>query len=138
MSSYTGQGDFHFVDENNHYEITFDLVDDNDDAIALSSLGTFNLTLYYYNTEIGTSDRNHLATINNRLYQDVKNDNNVVVSSAGTVHWSVQSEDNPKLDSSATDDTELHIALFQWYWSGKTNSQEIKLNVRKVAYSQSG
>lgn len=135
MPTFTGQGDTHYFDENNHYEITFDLVDENDDPITLISLGTFQLTLYYYNVEIGSSDRNHLATINGRHLQNVKNTNDVNVSSAGTVHWSVQSEDNKKFNST---DLELHVALFQWYWNGKTNNQELKFNVRKVPYSQNG
>ena len=120
------------LNENNTYKITFNLVDENDDAIALSALGTFSCTLYYYNSDLTTSDPNHLATINNRLDQNIKNANNVTVTAAGAVTWYVQPDDNVKLNSG---DEELHIALITWNWSGKQNSDEFYFYVRKVPYA---
>lgn len=124
-----------FLDENNSYVVTFNLVDQDNSAIVLASLGTFQCTEYYYNPDIKTSDRYHLATINGRYNQDVKNANNITVSASGSVTWDLRPEDSAKLQ--ANTDQELHLALFTWYWgsNSKQNSHEFNLYIRRVQYA---
>lgn len=120
--------------ENNTYIVTFSLDDESGNNITLSSLGSLLLTLYYYNPDVTTSDRYHLATINNRYNQNVKNANNVAITSGGTCTWTVQPEDNSKLDQST--DMELHVALFTWtYATTKKNSNELYIYVQKIQYA---
>lgn len=124
------------VNQDNAYYISFDLVDKGGDALTRSVLGTLYLTQYYYNSEVGSSDRYHLATINGRFNQVVfaggTGSMNVTVSAAATVGWTITQDDTPKLSSSQE---ELHIALFTWQWGGLQNSKEFYFNVRKVNYA---
>lgn len=123
-----------FVNEQNAYSVTFDLVDGlTGNPIVKTQLGTLLCTLYYYNRDITTSDVNHLATINNRFHQDVFDVNDFTVSTTGNVTWNVQPEDTIKLDIGAL---ELHVALITWKYSGKQNSHEIVLHVRQVQYAE--
>ena len=123
------------VQERNSYNLSFQLADEDGEDIALSSLTTLTLTLYYTNPRLETSDSNHLATINNRYSQDVKNTNNVTVSSTGAVVWSVLPADSAKLDS--TTSAETHVALFTWtYSSTKQNSIEYIMEVKQVLYAE--
>ena len=117
------------IQENNTYKVTFDLVDEDGTAIADSAVGTFLCTLYYFNDDNPNSDPYHLATINNRYNQNVKNANNVSMTSTSNVTWYMQPEDNVMLSSK---EVELHTALFTWYYSSKRNSQDIKFRVKKV------
>ena len=123
----------HYFSENNTYKIDFDLTDEDDDAIALAVLGTFTCTQYYYNPNLTTADRYHLATINGRLDQDIKNTNNVTVSTVGHVVWYVQPDDNIKLNSGLEE--ELHIALVKWQWEGKQNTHEFWFYVKEIPFS---
>lgn len=124
------------VKEKNSYRLRFRLVDEDGAAISSSIISTLICTLYYDNTEVGESDRYHLATINSRYNQDVLNDNNVTVSASGTVTWIIQPEDLEKLNSSEEED---HVALFTWYWdvapNTKRNNYEFRFKVRKVNHS---
>lgn len=126
----------HYFDENNSYKIEFNIVDTETGAkISLSQLGTLQCTQFYYNPDLLTSDSKHLATINHRYNQDIKNANNVVVSTTGTVTWTVQPEDNIKLSTLQDSETELHIALFVWkYGNNKQNSHAFFNYVRRVPY----
>jgi hypothetical protein len=119
--------------ESNNYILSFALYDENDDRIQLSALGTLLLTQYYYSPEYGTSDRYHLATINSRLSQNVKNTNDVAVSTAGTVTWDITASDTTMKSAK---NQELHIALFTWKWSGKQNSNEFQLYVENINYAE--
>jgi len=124
------------VQQRNSYNLSFQLVDEDGDDLALTSIDTLKMTLYYTNPRLTTGDRNHLATINSRYGQDIKNANNVVVSSAGLVTWSVMPADSAKLDS-ATEE-EIHVALVTWtYSSGKQGSIEFTMNVKRVQYAES-
>jgi len=127
--------EIYHLNENNTYKLTFNLVNENDDAITLSVLDTFQLTLYYYNSSLGNSDRYHLATINSRYNQNIKNANNVTVSSQGAVTWVIQPEDNIKLNSDLEE--ELHVATFSWTYdsSTKKNNKEIFLYVKDIPYA---
>ena len=123
-----------FVDEQNAYTVTFDLIDGvTGNAIEKTQLGTLICTLYYYNKDITTSDVNHLATINNRFHQNILDLNDFTISTTGNVTWNVQPEDTIKLDPGAL---ELHVALITWQYSGKQNSHEILLHVRQLEYAE--
>ena len=123
-----------YFDELNSYKLVFTLIDtETGTKIPLSSLGTLRCTQFYYNPELLTADAKHLATINSRYKQNIKNANDVVVSTSGTVTWQVQPSDNTKLDTDT--EQELHIALFVWtYGNGKRNSHAFFDYVRKVPY----
>ncbi len=122
------------VKQNNTYKVTFRLVDENDDAISLTELTSMYLTLYYYNTDKTTSDKYHLATINGRFNQDVKNNNDVTITATCHVTWYMEPDDNAKLNSNLEE--EAHIALFTWVWdSGKRNSLPIYFKVGKQPYA---
>jgi len=124
----------YYLDENNSYKLTFNLVDGTTGAaILLAQLGTLLCTQYYYNTDITTGDPNHLATVNNRYSQDVLNTNNFTVGTTGNVAWNVQSEDTTKLDTGAQ---ELHIALVTWQYNGKQNSHEFRLYIKRLEYAE--
>lgn len=123
-----------YLDERNAYKLTFDLVDGSTGAaIAKQQLGTLLCTQYYINPELTTGDPNHLATINGRLSQNIKDANNFTVSTTGNVVWSVQPEDTIKLDSGAT---ELHVALITWLYTGKQNSHQFLMYIRQLEYAE--
>lgn len=121
------------VNQNNTYILSFDLVDEDGNAISLSALGTLLLTQYYYNSDLESSDKYHKDIINSRNNQDVKNANNVTVSSTGAVEWTLQQEDTVKLNPDTAEET--HVCLFTWGWSGKQNSHEFFFNIRKIEYA---
>lgn len=100
--------------ENNAQYVVFNLTDHNGNVVSLSSLGTFQINLYYLNSRITTSDRYHGRFINGRQAQNAKNANNVFVSATGSVTWYMQPEDNEKLDQST--ERELHVVRFDWYY----------------------
>lgn len=123
------------IKERNFYQLQFSLIDyDTGENITLAQLGTLLCTQYYYNADLGTKDRYHLATINSRVSQNVKNANDCVVSAGGTVTFDLTSTDTQKLNSSA--EQELHVLLFTWFWNGKRNSQEVLFHVDKIPYSE--
>lgn len=124
----------YYLDENNSYRLTFNLVDGTDgSSILLAQLGTLICTQYYYNTDVTNGDPNHLATINSRYSQNIKNTNNFTVGTTGNVVWNVQPEDTTKLDAGAR---ELHIALITWQYDGKQNSHEFRLYIRQLEYAE--
>ena len=124
------------INENNSYTLTLTLVDENGDKISPSVVASLILTQYYYNPELGTSDKFHLATINGRYRQNVLNLNNVTLtedSTNTTVTWYIQPEDTQKLTNK---EQELHIALITWKWdTTKKNSSELLFYVREVPYA---
>lgn len=123
------------VNQNNSYILSFNLVDEDSVAIVKANIGTLILSYYYENINITTADKYHLATINNRSSQNVKDVNNVVLSSTGTVTWTILPVDTVKLHPLSGE--ERHIAIFTWFYTtGKQNSVEIVFNVRKVQYSE--
>jgi len=123
----------YYLNENNNYKVTFDLVDESGDAISISVLDTLTCTMYYYNAELGTSDKWHLATINHRYNQDIKNVNGVTVSANCNCVWNMSSSDTVKLSNK---EQELHVALIKWMWSTtKQNSFEFNFYIREVPYA---
>jgi len=124
----------HHLDEENSYKYEFELTDSETGArITLAQLTNLYCTQFYYNPNITISDPKHLATINSRFNQNVKNNNNVVVSATGTVTWTIQKEDTARLNVSREE--ELHIALFVWTYSGgKRNSHSSFNTVRHIPF----
>lgn len=98
------------------------LVDELGANIALASIATITLTLY---------DEYSGAIINGRNGQDIKNANNVTISSTGAVSWTLQPADNTVVHDSF--DTETHVALFQGtYGSGGLKSLKHEFRFRVV------
>jgi hypothetical protein len=122
----------HYLKENNYYQLTFNLVDEDGIALPKTSIGTLFCTLYYYNPSLKTSDSYHLATINHRHNQSVKDANDFTMSDAGLVTWDITKNDTAMLDDDI--DQELHIALVTWLYTGKQNSHEFYLYVEKQEY----
>lgn len=125
-----------YVKEKNSYQLTFNFVDEQLNKVSKSAIASLFCTQYYFNPEIGASDKYHLATINHRSNQDVFDANNVTISTSGTVTWLIQPEDTIKLNSNT--DIELHVVLFTWKWGSlpmKKNSEEVILSVRKIPYA---
>ncbi len=120
------------IDQGQAVDIEFQLVDKAGTNLALTSLGTLICTNYYYNPELKTSDRYHLATINNRYNQSIKNENNGVVSATGYVTFSARTADFAKLNNDTEE--EVHVFLFTWQWSGRQNALQVQAYVRKVEY----
>ena len=71
--------------------------------LALASISTATLTLY-------SLDSSTLAVINSRDAQNVKNTNNVTISSSGLLTWAVQPNDT--IIANTTLSIERHRALF--------------------------
>ena len=94
-------------------------------AIPLAVLTTVQLTLF---------DNASKAIINSRDGQDVRNANNVVISSGGVVTWTIQALDNIILDD--TLDTELHIALFEWTYSSGLLSGKHAIGLRVANFEK--
>lgn len=110
------------VHENSTVKIAATICDENGAAIAASSLTTLTLTLY---------DKTSGTVINSRDGQNVLNTNNVTVSSAGTLVWTMQPADNVIIGTVADGQTETHVALWEWTWAsgakGSNHEQEIKV-----------
>ena len=112
---------------------SFQMNDSADDTtIPESSLLT--LTLTYFNVADG-------AIINSRDAQDIKDLNDVVVSSAGLITWGLVTTDTTIQDTTSTgpgvNDIELHRALFIWTYTStdsttKTGNDEIDIRVRNL------
>lgn len=119
------------VDEQTRPDYSFSMTDSADGStIPESSLQT--LTLTYYNVADG-------SIINSRDDQDIKDTNNVVVASLGTVTWTLQDADTTIQDTSATevDEYERHRALFTWTYTSsdgltKSGRDEIDILVKNL------
>ena len=104
---------------------TATITDDDGVALPAASLTTLVLTLYVVKSD-GT-----IGYVNSRNAQNVLNANNVTVSAAGAVVWSVQTADTTLIESLPF---ERHIALFEWTWSAgaKAGKHEVVLNVQNL------
>jgi hypothetical protein len=103
----------------------FNLVDENDAAIALASLSSLTITL----TDDATG-----AVLNSRNAQNGLNANGVTVSSVGKVTWEMSPADNAIVGSPVPDGGETHTAVFRWTWaSGARAATEVfKFSVTKI------
>lgn len=108
---------------------------DSADASTVPESSLLTLALTYYNIVDG-------AIINSRDAQDVKDLNNVDVSSAGLITWGLVVADTAILDTTVTEvgEYEVHRALFAWTYTStdtttKSGKDEIDiriLNLNKV------
>lgn len=105
---------------------TATLLDEDGNAIPLSSIDTITLTLY--NLSATTRD-----VINSRNAQDVKNTNNVTIhATSGLLTWSMQIADNAIAD--ALKRVERHRACFVFTYSGgtKRGTHEVDFDVENI------
>lgn len=90
-----------------------------------STLSTLTLTLYVIKQD-GTEE-----VVNGRNQQNVLNANNVTVSEAGALVWSVRPLDTIIVESFLP--VERHIALFEWTWpTGNAGKHEFVAAVRNL------
>ena len=99
------------IKEKQTVDYTFTIKDSDDVAIPAASLTTAILTLY-------TPDNGTI--INSRNAQNILNANNVTISAAGVVVWSLQVADVTIANQQVTEET--HRALFVFTWGGGTKS----------------
>jgi len=103
---------------------TATIKDENGDALSYEDLDALTLTLY--NLADGT-------IINSREDQDVLNANNVTVSAAGVLAWTMQPADNPIVSATTAGWKEKHVALFEWtYSTTKKGSYEVTIEVESL------
>ena len=108
---------------------------DSADASTIPESSLLTLLLTYYNVVDG-------AIINSRTAQDVKDLNNVAISTAGLVTWGLVVLDTAIQDTAVTEvgEYEIHRALFEWTYTStdattKSGKDEIDirvLNLNKV------
>jgi hypothetical protein len=105
-------------------KITATIQDEDGSAIDTADITTLTLNLY-------NLDDTDNTIINSRSDQDVHNTNNVTVSSAGALVWSVQALDTIMVGS---DLVERHRAVFKWTYSSgtKTGSYVIDMAIRNL------
>tara|TARA_R110002020_G_scaffold125704_2_gene283046 strand:- start:921 stop:1313 length:393 start_codon:yes stop_codon:yes gene_type:complete len=114
------------VDEGTSAQYNATITDESETAIPLADLTAITLTLYDYST--GTA-------INSRTDQDVKNTNDVVISSAGVLTWNLKPADNIIVTTALHKNAyERHIALFEYTWDSGTNAgkHELAFEVRQL------
>ena len=104
--------------------ITATIQDEDGTALADTDLDTLTLNLYNLDDEDNT-------VINSRTDQDVLNSNNVTVSDAGALVWSVQALDTIIVGTSLV---ERHRAVFKWTYSSgtKAGSHIIDMAIRNL------
>jgi hypothetical protein len=97
----------------------------NDGVTALpgATLSTLALTLYVIKTD-GT-----IAYVNTRNAQNVLNANNVTVSAAGLVTWTLQVADTTLVEVLPF---ERHIALWEWTWPAGAGKYEVIFVVKNL------
>tara|TARA_R110000824_G_scaffold14800_1_gene62673 strand:+ start:242 stop:634 length:393 start_codon:yes stop_codon:yes gene_type:complete len=114
------------VDEGTSAQYNATITDESETAIPLADLTAITLTLYDYKT--GT-------IINSRTDQDVKNANDVSITSAGVLTWNLKPADNVIVTTALpTNAYERHIALFEYTWDSGTNAgkHELTFEVRQL------
>ena len=114
-------------------ELSFYLMDDEGEFIALADINSLKLNYY---------DKKSNKFINGRNDQNVLNDNNVTVDSDGKVTWNIQVEDtvisNEDLKTRTQDIygyyEEIHIAKFAWTCNlgASTQFSEIVIPIQKL------
>jgi hypothetical protein len=88
-----------------------------------ATLSTLVLTLYVIKQD-GTD-----GIVNSRNAQNVLNTNNVTVSAAGLLTWTVQVADTTLVEAIPF---ERHLALFEWTWPSGAGKHEVVLLVRNL------
>lgn len=113
------------VNERSTKIIEFDILDENGDGVPAASLTDAELTLVDLDTFVPASP--DTGVINSRLDQDVLNANNVTISSAGHVTWTMQAADNVVINTRRQ--VERHLAKFYFAWSGGQFRYEFEIDV---------
>lgn len=114
------------VDEGTSAKYTAGITDESEAYIALADLTAITLTLYDYAT--GT-------IINSREDQNVKNANDVVISSAGLLTWTLKPADNIIVTAAMHKNAyEKHVALFEYTWNSGDDAgkHELEFEVRQL------
>ena len=114
------------LDEGTSAKYTATIYDETETAILLADLTTITLTLYDYATGV---------IINSRNAQDVKNTNDVTITAAGILAWTIKPADNAIITTALHKSAyERHIALFEYTWDSGTNAgkHELELEVRQL------
>jgi hypothetical protein len=91
--------------------------------LPAATLVTMVLTLYVVKTD-GT-----IGYVNGRNAQNVLNANNVTISSAGALVFTLQPLDTTLVEALPF---ERHIALFEWTWSGGAGKHEVVFVVKNL------
>ncbi len=97
--------------QNTSASFTANLKDELGVAVPQASIDTATLTFY---------DKLTGDIINNRLAQDINNNNNVTIhATSGLITWSMQKEDNPIMNPKRIPigRTEKHVALFEFNYN---------------------
>ena len=109
---------------------SFELVDQDGDAIDVGQLETVTLTYY---------DKETRQIINTRDGQNILQANNVIITTVAgppivaTLIWSIQQEDTVIIDSRR--ELETHIALFEWTWATtRKGLHEVQFQVESILY----
>jgi hypothetical protein len=104
------------VNERQTALLSFQLVDELGEDIALTDLTSLTVTLY----DIASGE-----IINERESSDALNANDVEVSAAGLVSWTMTPDDNAILKTAIQAGSyERHMALFEWGWNGDKEGRE--------------
>jgi hypothetical protein len=111
---------------------TFELIDEANLGINATQLNTLLLTYY---------DADTLTILNAREDQDVRNGNDVTITTVltptlvTTVAWLLQPLDTVILNPRAP--MELHIAIFRWTWLGgsRSGAHAVTFGVENLAYT---
>ena len=114
------------ADEGTSAQYTATITDESETAIPLADLTAITLTLYDYTT--GT-------VINSRTDQDVKNANDVTITSAGVLTWNLKPADNVIVTTALHKNAhEKHVALFEYTWDSGTTAgkHELTFEVRQL------
>ncbi len=112
------------IDEEESGSYTATIVgNDGATPLAAADLLTFTLTLYAIKAD-GIDQ-----IINGRNQQNVLNANNVTVSAAGAVVWTIQPGDTTLVEALPF---ETHIALFEWTWAQGAGKHVAHLRVRNL------
>jgi hypothetical protein len=119
------------VNERSTRVVDFDLYDHQDSALAEADILTATLTLFDLGTFHTTSSPMG-GIINNRNAQNVLNANDVTVSDGTSklVTWTMQSADNPIVDSRK--DVERHRATFVFTTSAGELRYMIEIEVKNL------
>ncbi len=97
-------------------------------GVVIPSADLTTLTLTLYNESNG-------AIVNSRDNQNVLNAAGVTIDANGLLTWTMDPGDNPIVDTSlASGRTELHVARFDFTWSGgaKTGRRLVIIEVRQL------
>jgi len=101
--------------------------DTDGNGIAAASITTLTLTLYNF-------DDSEKSIINSRNAQDVLNTNGVTVDGSGVLEWTMDPADNEIMGTPGVGESEKHIALFEYTYSGgtKAGKHEVVINVENL------